>query len=100
MIIGNLVGNIKGLGCFDTKFPWILGGLQGDTIFHSFDIDQYQSIVIGGQTSDPGIASIDSIPDPIALSIESGGRVLWAVSFSNQAQVYDMITHIAFEESL
>jgi hypothetical protein len=47
-------------------------------VFYAFDIDQAKNIVIGGHTSDPGIANLKSSADPIALMMETGGRVKWA----------------------
>ena len=45
-------------GCFDTKFPRILGGILGNTKFFSFDIDVNKNIAIGGSTADGGVASL------------------------------------------
>lgn len=48
MIFCILVLGIASHGCFDTKFPWLLGGSLGKTIFYTFDMNSEKSIVIGG----------------------------------------------------
>ena len=78
LILSVVMSVVLSHGCFDTKFPRILGGTQGDTVFYAFDIDQAKNIVIGGYTSDPGLANLQSQADPIALMMETGGRVKWA----------------------
>ena len=78
LILSVTISGVSSHGCFDTKFPRILGGTQGDTVFYAFDIDQAKNIVIGGYTSDPGVANLQSSADPIALMMETGGRVKWA----------------------
>ena len=78
LILSVVMSVVSSHGCFDTKFPIILGGTQGDTVFFAFDIDQAKNIVIGGYTLDPGVANLQSSADPIALMMETGGRVKWA----------------------
>jgi hypothetical protein len=78
LVLSVVISGVSCHRCFDTKFPRILGGTQGDTVFYAFDIDQAKNIVIGGHTSDPGIANLKSSADPIALMMETGGRVKWA----------------------
>jgi hypothetical protein len=34
--------------------------------YYAFDMDQAKNIVIGGYTSDPGVANLQSQADPIA----------------------------------
>ena len=58
LVLSVVISGVSSHGCFDTKFPRILGGTQGDTVFYSFDIDQAKNIVIGGYTSDPGVANL------------------------------------------
>lgn len=77
-ILSVVISAVSTHGCFDTKFPRILGGTQGNTVFYAFDVDQAKNIVIGGYTSDPGVANLQSSADPIALMMETGGRVKWA----------------------
>ena len=39
-----------------TKFPRLLGGTTAKSAFNSIDIDSKENIVIGGETSDTGVA--------------------------------------------
>ena len=78
LILSIVISVVSSHGCFDTQFPRILGGIQGNTVYYAFDIDQAKNIVIGGYTSDPGVANLQSQADPIALMMETGGRVKWA----------------------
>ena len=71
--------------CFTSIYPRILGGLSGDTIFHSMDLEPTKKLdlVLGGQTSDVGITgTLYSAPDPILVYMVNGGLYKWGFSFT------------------
>jgi hypothetical protein len=43
--------------CFTTKYPVVLGGNMGNTVFTVFDIDSSFDIVAGGETEASDLAT-------------------------------------------
>jgi len=84
IFIALLIQTVLPLSCFNTQYPRILGGTIGSTIFLTVDMDpiSQKDLVLGGQTSDSGVASIMVAPDPILLYMVGGGLYKWAISLA------------------
>lgn len=82
--------------CIETMFPSIFGGTNGDTIFNAMDIDANNNIIVGGQTSDPSIATLSLAPDPIIMFIQDGGLISWGVTLSSILYNYDFVISLKF----
>ena len=85
----------SGQTCFETIYPRVLGGTSAQTTFHSVDYDSDDNLVIGGDTSDLGLAAaLTNAPAPFILNIQRGNFYRWGVVIGGAD--YDRVNAIKY----